>query len=238
MRSLAAVLIAFICGAGAGFLFGFRFAQVPKPTVDLSIQDGGIYRVRKVVDGDTIVLENGVHVRYLGVNAPETGHFVKDAAPMGREATLRNVALVEGKQVSLQLAHEPLDMYGRILSRVIIINPESPENGTDAGKTMVKEGLARPMGLGIPREEFEQLKQLEENARAAKIGIWSLEDKAKKSDGDGKPYCASSSKPTGVYHLLMCPMAQRIKAQNLQRYASIEEAEVAGRTPCSTCIPK
>ena len=30
--------------------------------------------VRRVYDGDTIELENGMHVRYIGINAPEIAH--------------------------------------------------------------------------------------------------------------------------------------------------------------------
>lgn len=235
MRYIAAILLAIVI-AGAGYVFGARSAQTAKPTVDLSITDGGIYRVRKVVDGDTVVLENGVHIRYLGVGAPETGHFVKDKAPMADESTRRNVELVEGKQVRLRLGREPLDMYGRILAQVIIMNDGSPE--TEAGRVLVEEGLARPMGLGIGKEELQQLKILEDSARAAKRGIWSLEEQASKASPDGKPYCGSSTKPASIYHLLMCPSAKRIKAENRHYYSSIDEAEAAGRNACSKCVPK
>ena len=32
------------------------------------------YQVRWVDDGDTIVLQDGRHVRYIGINAPEIEH--------------------------------------------------------------------------------------------------------------------------------------------------------------------
>ena len=34
------------------------------------------YHVRWVGDGDTIVLQDGRHVRYIGINAPEIEHEV------------------------------------------------------------------------------------------------------------------------------------------------------------------
>ena len=92
------------------------------------MEDGGIYRVRSVVDGDTVVLENGLHIRYQGINAPETGHFVKDPAPLGAEATARNRELVEGKRVRLALARQPQDAYGRVISRISAL----PEEGSSA----------------------------------------------------------------------------------------------------------
>ncbi|MBI3003638.1 MAG: thermonuclease, partial [candidate division NC10 bacterium] len=52
-------------------------------------------RVVRVLDGDTAVLASGERVRYLGINAPETGE------PFAAEATARNAALVAGRTVTL-----------------------------------------------------------------------------------------------------------------------------------------
>lgn len=238
-----------ILGFGAGYEIGHHTGTVVHAEkeggetvrkVDLSLVDGGIYKVRKVVDGDTIVLENGMHVRYNGVNAPETGHFVKDAAPMAIEATQRNIALVEDKRIRLRIAKDPLDLYGRIVAHVMILPEENKEftQETDAGLVLVREGLARPMGLGVTHDELAAIKKLDDEAKAAKVGLWSLEDKVRASSA-GKPYCATSypNGHDGVFHIATCAQAQRIKATNRHEYATIEEAEAAGLRPCK-CVPK
>jgi micrococcal nuclease len=231
----------FLTGAGCGWFFARYGPQLsPEPlavrNVNLSVQDGGVYRVRKVVDGDTIVLENGLHVRYLGINTPESGHFVKDPAPLAVEATTRNMQLVEGKRVRLFLPKDPLDIHGRLVARVELLAEErgnSPE--TEPGRVLLREGLARLMTLGVEHAESAELKQLEADARARKAGIWGLEDKAR-AETAGKPYIAASA--GSVYHLRACSTAQRIKNANLHEYSSAEQAEQAGYKPCSKCVMK
>ncbi|HYG75450.1 MAG TPA: thermonuclease family protein [Planctomycetota bacterium] len=228
--------ILFVAGFAAGWLV-CSFAAKPgaKPTVDLSVSDGGVYRVRKVVDGDTIVLENGVHVRYNGINSPEMGHFVADRAPLAAEATARNIALVEGKQVRLKLASQPLDMHGRVCARVFL-SDESPGKEREVGLTLVKEGLARANSLGLAAEEYNAFKALETDAKLGKLGIWGLEEKLRGTDGKESPYCGASS--GGKFHLRECGAAKRIRPENMHFYSSQQEAEAAGREACSKCILK
>jgi micrococcal nuclease len=233
-------ILVFLFGMGAGYILGLASPRpattAPAPAaLDLNVTDGGIYRVRKVVDGDTVMLENGVHVRYHGINTPEMGHFVKDQAPLALEATSRNISLVEGKRIRLKLAPEPLDMHGRVVATVLVLS-ETEAGETDAGRILLKEGLARPMGLGVPAQELQELKQLEAKAKEAKLGIWGLEDELRGPDKSGKPYCATST--GNVYHIAACTSAKKIRAQNLHQYATIEEAEAAGLKPCSKCLPK
>jgi micrococcal nuclease len=223
----------------AAFLLGFVTAQVVsavrKPaerpasrSLALSIADGGVYGVRAVVDGDTLILENGLHVRYLGINAPETGRFVKDAAPLADEATARNIALVEGKRVRLVLGPNPFDLHGRIIARVLLPN----ENGvdTDVCAALVTEGLARANGQDLPKEEYQRLKGLEEEARQTRRGLWGVTERP----AEERPYCAASK--TAVYHRSTCAHVPRIAPANRHYYAAVEEAEAAGLKPCGQCL--
>ena len=205
-------------------------------TLDMQIVDGGEYRVRKVLDGDSVILENGVRVCYHGVRAPEMGHYVRDAAPMAQEATQRNVELVEGKQVKLTLAKDPFDIHGRILARVTLHPTETGAAEIDVGSLLIKEGLARSFGMGLAPDDYRELKKLEDTARKEKAGIWSLEDKVRADTKNGKPYCASGS--SSIYHLATCPIAKRIRAENRHEYATMDEAEEAGKVPCRKCVSR
>lgn len=233
MRLAAAIVLAFVLGLGAGCLLGAWRAAPARPppqTLNLSVTDGGVYRVRSVVDGDTLVLENGLHVRYHGINAPEAGRFVKDPAPLSAEATARNIALVEGKRVRLKLARQPLDVHGRVIARVFVVPDGGTGEETEAGPVLVKEGLARALGLDMTLEESDAMKALEESAKAGQVGLWGLEAKGRA----GKPYCAADK--TAVYHLSTCSTAKRIAPANLHYYATPEEAAAAGLKPCSMCL--
>jgi endonuclease YncB( thermonuclease family) len=226
-------------GTGAAWL---KWGRNPQPaqataqpaTIDLSVTDGGIYRVRSVVDGDTIVLENGVHVRYNGINAPEMGHFVKDCDPFGSEATVRNTALVGEKRVRLRLSRDPLDKYGRVCARVFLVPDGEQAPETDVCALLVKEGLAKVMGLGTTGDEYRDLKQIEAEAKQANAGLWSLPERP--TPDPAKPYWASGK--SKIYHLNTCSVAQSLGARNLHQYAMPDEAEAAGYKPCPRCAGK
>src|SRR3954467_6321127 len=80
--------------------------------------EGGVVRVQRVVDGDTIVLAGGERVRYIGVDTPES---VKPGTPVqcfAKAASHFNARLVEGKRVRLRYDAEHQDRYGRTLAYV------------------------------------------------------------------------------------------------------------------------
>jgi len=54
-------------------------------------------RVKRVVDGDTIVLQTGERVRLIGVDTPETKRPNTPVEYFGREATEFTRRMVEGK---------------------------------------------------------------------------------------------------------------------------------------------
>ncbi|GAB4432666.1 MAG: hypothetical protein OHK0040_02800 [bacterium] len=119
----------------------FNFLKNPDKKVT---KDGQV--VSKVIDGDTIILENGEKVRYLGIDAPEThrkedGKWVNVYEPFGEEATLFNRGLVEGKTVSLSFDREKRDSHGRILAYVYV-------KGVMVNTKILSEGLAFPYDIG------------------------------------------------------------------------------------------
>ena len=86
--------------------------------------------VTRVVDGDTVELANGEHVRLGGIDSPEVGECGYD------EATAAMVRLVEGKRVHLVRSDEDdRDRSDRLLRYVDV-------DGTDAGLRLIRMGLA------------------------------------------------------------------------------------------------
>ncbi len=123
--------------------------------------------VKRVVDGDTIVLENGETVRYIGIDAPES---VKPNAPMdcyGREAATRNRELVEGKLVRVERDVSERDRYGRKLYYVFL------EDGTFVNATLVREGYAFARSYPPDVARQDELRVAEREAREAKRGLWA-----------------------------------------------------------------
>ncbi len=161
-------------GAGVALaLCTFPGGRGESVRVDLSFTEGREYRVRRVVDGDTIVIEPGICVRYVGVNTPETREFVEVNRPFARESTEFNRRMVEGRSVRLRFGPHKLDRYGRLLACVEVRDPESGR-WTDVGEELARRGLARQLYRAEDCPNRERISRAVEEARAAGRGVWSL----------------------------------------------------------------
>jgi endonuclease YncB( thermonuclease family) len=93
--------------------------------------------VAYVIDGDTIILEDGRKVRYIGVDAPELGEEGReDDEYLAWKSRLRNMELLQGER--LRLVTDPnmdKDKYGRLLRYVYI-------DGRFVNKILAREGMA------------------------------------------------------------------------------------------------
>jgi micrococcal nuclease len=58
--------------------------------------------VKRVIDGDTLLLAKGEYVRLIGVDTPETKHPQKPVEYFGKEAYQFTKRMVEGKEVRLE----------------------------------------------------------------------------------------------------------------------------------------
>jgi len=115
--------------------------------------------VTSVVDGDTIVLDSGETVRYIGVDAPEIDECY------GREATDLNRQLVEGKTVTLIGDAEERDRYGRLLFYVIA-------DGRFVNAELVRLGYARAQSYGDSVMFQQVLTIFERYAYESGAGLW------------------------------------------------------------------
>ena len=91
--------------------------------------------VTRVIDGDTIQIEGGAKVRYIGIDTPETVDPRTSVQCFGKEAAAKNRGLVEGKRVRFEKDVSETDKYGRLLRYVFI-------GETFVNETLVREGYA------------------------------------------------------------------------------------------------
>ena len=132
-----------------------------------------VIRVARVLDGDTVDLEDGRHVRLLGIDTPETQFSPRaqvegEDDPFAVEATEHLRRLAEGELVTLKFGPEPKDNYGRTLAYLELMD------GTDLNAALLRAGLARAY------RRFDHLRlgeyiRLEEEARDAQLGLWATD---------------------------------------------------------------
>ena len=160
-RQRAAILGFILIGAALLAALFFFFASR-----NLSNKDTAIFLVSLVIDGDTILLESGESVRYLGIDAPETNHPRRGLECYGAEATKRNRELVEGELVSLEFDTTDRDAHGRLLRYVYVDN-------TFVNEVLVEEGFAYSYYYPPDTKHYDELLALELAAEAAGRGLWS-----------------------------------------------------------------
>lgn len=150
---------------------------LPDGIVPIHIEYGTPIKVREVVDGDTVVLENGATVRYIGIDTPETHHPTKQRQCYGEEAAAFNKKMVEGKMVTLQRDVSERDKYGRFLAYVYL------EDDTFVEKELVQNGYAFAYKYYPDVAKSADLKAAQASAKSLGVGLWSACTVSKLSSG-------------------------------------------------------
>jgi micrococcal nuclease len=181
-----------------------------------------LFLVRRIFDGDTIELENGVHVRYIGINSPEIAHQDKPGEPFGLEALAFNEKIVLSKTVRIQGDQEASDQYGRRLAYVFL------QDGTFVNQEMVRNGLAYVLYI-FPDITYDAvlLKSQHEAMNAGK-GMWK--------NWKEKPSEYIGNKKSRRFHLKTCALGQRTSKQNRIQFGRKWDAFWEGYAPCKKCM--
>jgi len=113
--------------------------------------------VTKVLDGDTIIIQGGFHVRLLGIDADEPDYLCYQAAKTQLEE------LILGKTVVLESDAQDKDQYGRLLRYIFL-------DGKNINEQMVAEGLAIARFYPENQKYKDQIIAAESAAMNNKIG--------------------------------------------------------------------
>ena len=117
--------------------------------------------VTEVIDGDTIVVNiNGTeyHVRYIGINAPESGEFET-------YSTIQNSSLVLGKQVVLITDKSETDKYDRLLRYVVV-------GSVFVNDYLVRMGFAEVASYPPDTSCISSFRTAQAQAESSYFGLW------------------------------------------------------------------
>jgi len=133
------------------------------PTTAPNNPDILLVKVARVIDGDTIEIEGGQRVRYIGIDTPELG---QNADCYAREAYEKNKELVGNEIVGLEKDVSETDRYGRLLRYVymgdLLIND-----------VLVREGYANASSYPPDVKYQERFRGAEREARENSRGLWA-----------------------------------------------------------------
>ncbi|HSC47144.1 MAG TPA: thermonuclease family protein [Gammaproteobacteria bacterium] len=139
--------------------------------------------VRHVIDGDTVVLADGRHLRLVGIDAMELGHAGASDQPYSQEARRRLSELLAQSdgRVGMEIGNEAYDVHGRMLAYLY-----SP-SGADLGQALLVEGLAVLIAEPPDVERLTCYGAAERSARSRRLGIWSVESPLVQHAADAAP---------------------------------------------------
>lgn len=149
-------------------LFGLLFtgpllAACPSDRIDETVS------VVQVFDGDTVRLEDGRRLRFIGIDTPEIDHRGGRSEPYSRAAQRRVEGLLgKGGELRLRFDLERQDHYGRTLAHPYL------SDGRSLNGILLREGLASSLIVPPNIWGLECRIKARDEARDAGRGIWSL----------------------------------------------------------------
>jgi micrococcal nuclease len=121
--------------------------------------------VQEVLDGDTIVLQDGRHVRLVQLDAPETDER-ECYADQARTTLYRLIPPGTEVEIETDPALDKVDLYGRTLAYL-------RKDGTNINVELVHQGAAAPWFFDGDRgRHASELLVAANDARADQRGLW------------------------------------------------------------------
>ncbi len=143
---------------------------MPPASACEGLRDGPKGIVTQIVDGDTLLLDNGLVVRLIGIQAPHLalGRPGLEDWPKSEASkqALGDIAL--NQPVLLRYGGAGKDRYGRLLAQLYL-------TGDAPGwvqQKMLEAGMARVYSFPDNRACLPELFAAETKARVAALGIW------------------------------------------------------------------
>jgi len=131
-----------------------------------------------------------IHIRIAGMDAPEAGHFGREAQPYSAESLAWLKSKIEGKTLYCQLVRR--DQYSRIVA-VVTYPPQLLPGTFFRGKNLALEMLSAGWaevysltGAEYGPEGKEEHERREEEARKNKRGMWESESGPRESAAEYK----------------------------------------------------
>ncbi|MDQ1520487.1 MAG: micrococcal nuclease [Actinomycetota bacterium] len=158
--TIVALLVVLASACGGGDKTAVVNAKIPAGTVT---------SVERVVDGDTIVVDGGTRVRFIGMDTPETKDPRKPVQCFGKAASARTEQLLaKGTRIVLVYDVDRTDRYDRTLAYVY-----RASDALFVNASLVRDGYAVAYTYPPDVAHADEFVALQREARAAGRGLWS-----------------------------------------------------------------
>lgn len=137
----------------------------------ISGEVGQTVTVTKVIDGDTLIIGNGDHVRLIGIDTPEINYKTGKSEAGAIVAKEALQALIAGQpHVLLVYDQQRVDQYGRTLAHLFLAD------GTNVQARLLAQGLAVPFPYPPDLKFVDCYHGASTMAMQTKRGLWQSRD--------------------------------------------------------------
>jgi micrococcal nuclease len=128
-------------------------------------------KIKNVIDGDTVRLQDNRLVRFIGINTPEIDHETGQSEPFAEKAREFLQAVIDKQQgyIQLQYDSENEDRHGRQLAHVFALDGENIQ------ASMIAEGMGVWITVPPNLQYLECYRQSEHKARQQRAGVWAAQ---------------------------------------------------------------
>ena len=129
-----------------------------------------IVEVTHIIDGDTVILKDGRHIRLIGINTPEIGRNGKASEPGADAAREHLLSLLQGhRQILMEIDRQQFDRYKRTLAHLFL------PDGENIQANLLAEGLATPLTIPPNLNYLDCYLHHSNEAIASQQGLWGLQ---------------------------------------------------------------
>lgn len=198
--------------------------------------------VEKVIDGDTILIENNIRIRLLNIDAPEINSCYAQEAKEYLSKTLL------GREILLQKDQTAKDSFDRLLRYVFIYEEDPEKDNLFVNSMLVENGYAQEAYIQPNRTYLAQLQADEREAKENNKGLWgacNIQEETQTGEQDSDPFSKEcvikgniTKSYTKDYFLPGCPNYKRVKIdprKGEQYFCTEEEAVEAGFQRSAAC---
>ncbi len=191
--------------------------------------------INHVIDGDTVVLSDGRHVRLIGINAPEIGRDGRKSDEGAHPARNYLVSLLQGnKNILLKFDSQRLDRYKRTLAHLFL------PNGQNIQALLLAKGLATPLTIPPNLIFLDCYLHHSNKAMALQQGLWRLEQykpiSSTKLNSNTRSYRVITGRVerfgesrSSIWINLTGNVALRIKREDLDHFRGSEFQDLEGK---------
>ncbi|SIN75878.1 thermonuclease family protein [Halodesulfovibrio marinisediminis] len=182
------------------------------------------YVVKTIIDGDTIILENGKRVRIAYVDTPELEHKKRKRQYFSINAKNFIAKAVLGRKITLQQIVS-IDRYKRTVAIVTL------PDGRDLGTLLIRNGMGFVYPHGTKHSSYtNKLAQIQREAINAKAGMWNNVTAYFKRAGN-----VVGNRRSKRFFTLKCKFSKEISKKNRVLFKSATDAFYNGYAPARVC---